>query len=121
MKEWVIELRGDVVNKLRSSFQLGPILNDQDIHLIVEHTVGEFDGLKIEVFSDEHPPPHFRVKLGSESNCFRIADGSPLYGEGLKRYFRNIRKWHGENKQVLIDFWNKTRPSGCPVGEYKEV
>jgi Domain of unknown function (DUF4160) len=119
MNEWVVVIPGKPRNDLALSFQHGPIINDQGVRSLLEHEVGKLNGLKIEVFSDEHPPPHFRVKFGSETNCFRIADCKPMYGDSLKQYFRNIKKWHYDYKQVLIDAWNTTRPSDCPVGRYR--
>lgn len=119
MTEWVVDVGGEPLDDLRLSFQHGPIVNDQGNRLFLEHEVGELNGLKIEVFSNEHPPPHFRVKFGGETNCFRISDGEPMYRNSLKQYFRNIKKWHKDNKQFLIDAWNNTRPADCPVGKYK--
>lgn len=120
MTEWVVEIRGKIRDELRLSFQHGPIINDEGHRHLLEHEVDKLNGLKIEVFSNEHPPPHFRVKFGGETNCFRISDCLPMYGDALEPYFRNIKKWHKDNKPRLIDAWNKTRPSDCPVGEYRE-
>jgi hypothetical protein len=120
LPEWVVVIIGKPRDDLRLSFQHGPIVDDEGRRLLLEHEVDKLNGLKIEVFSDEHPPPHFRIKFGGETNCFRIADAQPMYGDALKQYFRNIKKWHKDNKQVLIDAWNKTRPSDCPVGKYEE-
>lgn len=71
------------------------------------------------MFSDEHPSPYFRVKFGGETDCFRISDGEPMYANSLKQYFCNIKKWHKDNKQLLINTWSNTRPADCPVGRYK--
>jgi type I restriction enzyme, R subunit len=75
--------------------------------------------LKVEIFANEHPPPHFRVKYGSETANYRISDCHKLNG-GLDRYDSVIRHWHSKNKPTLIDYWNKLRPSNCPVGQYVE-
>lgn len=120
MGEWVVVIGGKPRDDLRLSFLHGPIVNDEGHRLLLEHEVDKLNGLKIEVFSNAHPPPHFRVNFGRETNCFRIADCQPMYGNSLKQYFRNIKQWHKDNKQLLIDVWNKTRPSECPVGEYRE-
>jgi hypothetical protein len=74
-------------------------------------------GFKFEIYADEHPPPHFHVLFGGESNSFSIVDATPLYPDGeLRKYFKNIRKWHGSNRDKLVETWNRTRPTGCPVG-----
>jgi type I restriction enzyme, R subunit len=114
-KEWAVELEGDIVDELLSALEARSEESDH-----IEFLVGFNKGLKIEIFSDEHPPPHFRVLYQGESNNFRISDCSAMNGDGLLQYFRDIRKWHKNNKHVLIDTWNRTRPSDCPVGMYKE-
>lgn len=87
----------------------------------IEFLVVRFSGLKIEIFADEHPPPHFRVKSGGDTANFRIDNCEPINGsEVIIRRRREIRKWHKENKQALITKWNESRPSDCPVGKFKE-
>ena len=116
MPEWIVDIKGDALSELRECFKSGA-LSENGKRESIKHFVAALKGLKIEVFSDEHPPPHFRVKFGGESNSFRIDDGTPMYPNGdLKKYFRNVRKWHRKNKNLLIKKWNETRPSGCPVG-----
>lgn len=119
---WSAPVAEEIVRELRDCFQMGPIvdLDGRELRLLEEELVARLDGLKIEVFSNEHPPPHFRVIYNEESNNFTIKDCQPLNGSGLKKFFKNIRKWHGNNKQELINTWNRMRPSDCPVGLYVE-
>jgi type I restriction enzyme, R subunit len=84
----------------------------------LEFLVDRFAGLRIEVFANEHPPPHFRVKCNGETTNYRISDCEQLNG-GLQRYYRVIQDWHATNKRALIDAWNRLRPIDCPVGEYR--
>jgi len=118
-QEWIVEVPEKFVKELIDSFQAGPITNDQGQRLLTEELVGSLNGLKIEIFSKEHPPPHFRVFYAGETANFAISDCSKLNG-GLTKWEKNIKEWHSNNKQVLIEVWNKTRPSNCPVGEYRE-
>ena len=74
---------------------------------------------KVEIFSEEHPPPHFRVIYAGDSNCFRIDDCTPMYKYGLKNHLELIREWHTAHKLVLIETWDRTRPADCPVGKFK--
>lgn len=79
--------------------------------------VEKSDGFKFYIYADEHPPPHFHVFFNGQENSFSILDAAPLHpGGGLKKYLKNIRKWHGSNRSRLIEVWNKSRPSDCPVG-----
>ncbi|MDB2685899.1 DUF4160 domain-containing protein [Mariniblastus sp.] len=119
MPEKFVDIQGNALSELRRCFKSGP-LAESGGRETSKHFVGQLKGLKIEVFSEEHPPPHFRVKCGGETNSFLICDGTPMYPDGdLKKYFRNIKKWHGKNKDLLIQKWNTTRPSDCQVGEIK--
>jgi len=92
-------------------------MNDEGLRRLEEQLVASLNGLKIEVFSREHPPPHFRVIYQGQSNNFDICTGEPLQGDALKKWHRNIKEWHGKHRQKLIEAWNSSRPSDCPVGE----
>ena len=81
--------------------------------------VDRYSGLKIEIHANEHPPPHFHVECAAGEASFRISDGTKLNGD-LESEARVIRKWHAKNKDKLIRTWNESRPTDCPVGEYKE-
>lgn len=104
LRSALVDLDKPVKSKPENSFEL---------------LVDRFAGLKIELFSREHPPPHFRVICGGETANYRILDCYKLNG-GLNREYRIIRDWHSKNKNKLIETWNKLRPSNCPVGEYLE-
>jgi hypothetical protein len=118
IKEWKVEAF-DLANSLALDFGDGPIVDDEGRRSLIEGLVATINGLKIEIFSNDHPPPHFRVFYAGENADFSIKDGRKLKG-GLKKWERNIRSWHASHKSDLINFWNKTRPSDCPVGEYFE-
>jgi len=96
------------------------LIDDQGTQRLTEAVLDRIDGLRVEVRVREHGPPHFHVIAAGESNSFSIRDCSPLEGSGLKGSFRQIRKWHEENKEKLIALWNDMRPSHCPVGRYHE-
>ncbi|WP_078123567.1 DUF4160 domain-containing protein [Leptonema illini] len=119
MNEWTIEIEGPPLTKLEESIRQGAIRADGR-RLLTEETVGNIGGLRVQVFSREHPPPHFRVIHQGISNNFTIKDCQPLNGEALKRFFRNIREWHAEHKPGLIEAWNRNRPADCPVGRYTD-
>lgn len=119
MPIWEIQVSGHEVAELEDSLNQGPIVDDQGRRLLLERKVDQIGDLKIIVYSDEHPPPHFLVKCSEGSCRFEIADCSPLDNKGLEKYFRNIRQWHKKNKQLLINTWNNARPSDCPVGAYR--
>lgn len=117
--EWRVPVPDDMVAELKASFDAGPMLDAQGTRSLNEELVARVDGLKIEIFANEHPPPHFRVKHAGDTANFSIKDCAQLNG-GLKMWKRNIEAWHKANKSALIEVWNRTRPSDCPVGKYRE-
>lgn len=116
--EWTIPVENDAVEALWKSIRCAP-MNPDGTYLLKEHTVDVYGGMKFEIFSDEHPPPHFRVKVGGQMAVYRISDCELLDGD-LVDYFHNVKRWHLKNKGLLIKIWNETRPSECPVGIYRE-
>lgn len=61
MKEWKIELPLELSKELEECCEMGPIIDDNELRFLTEEVVDRIKGLKIEIFSNEHPPPHFRV------------------------------------------------------------
>lgn len=121
---WTIEFNSDSLLELEAGMKRGYIIElaeereDGREHVYREKAaVGELGGLNMQIYSNEHPPPHFHVKYNGQENSFRIDDASPLYPNGdLKKWFKNIRKWHYKHKSELVNAWNELRPEGCPVG-----
>ena len=82
--------------------------------------VAAIDGLKIEIFSREHPPPHFHLSGGDIDATFSILDCTRLTGQIGGREKRLIEWWHARSRRLLVETWNRTRPSDCPVGPIQE-
>ncbi|WP_162241336.1 DUF4160 domain-containing protein [Methylobacterium sp. Leaf113] len=79
--------------------------------------VARIDGLSVKMWADEHPPPHFHVDFQGNSASFSIVTGDRLAGvRGLEKYDKQIRSWWQLNRPALIEIWNTTRPTNCPVG-----
>lgn len=83
----------------------------------IRQLVAKVNGLKIEIYSNEHPPPHFHIKGGNINAAFSIIDCEQLEGKVSRREKELIKWWHKQGKDRLIDIWNSTRPTNCPVGE----
>ena len=120
MRRWRVHVPEDLVQELEQSIDGGPIVDEQGTVAIWKQLVARVQGVKVEIYSDEHGPPHFHVVSGGETNAFCITDCTPLHPGGLVPYFRNIRRWHAKNKPRLIETWNRLRPADCPVGPYRE-
>lgn len=79
------------------------------------HLVRWTGGIKIEVFSDEHPPPHFRLKHKNKTANYKIADCKLMNGS-LRLPDRAVRKWWRAYREEIAEAWNKHRPADCSVG-----
>lgn len=124
MTEYVVNVPEELEAQLSESFASGRIVEFSDQGELVEFKkvhVDRINGIKIELFSNEHPPPHFRVKYQGSTANYRISDCKRINGSGeVTRFENNILKWWKANKQKLIDIWDECRPSDCPVGAYRE-
>lgn len=116
--EWRIDAP-DLAASLTAEFQRGRIVDASGRRSLIEETVAKVSGLKVAIFANEHPPPHFRVSCAGDTANFAIKDCEKLNG-GLDRWLHTIQSWHKMNKQLLIETWNRTRPTNCPVGAYRE-
>lgn len=124
MAEWKIELEPSIVESLAESVRQGPAIatdDDGSRGMLIELTIGHINGVKVEIFAKEHPPPHFRVLYQGSSANYIIRDCKLIGGSGeVLRHKKKIRIWWKDNKQKIINSWNERRPTDCPVGEYIE-
>lgn len=82
----------------------------------IKQLVGSVRGLKIEMYPREHSPPHFHVVGGGIDALFSLEDGSFLAGNIPGREQALVKFWYNESRPLLVETWNKLRPSNCPVG-----
>ena len=85
----------------------------------IRQLVSRVNGLKIEIYSNEHSPPHFHVKGGDIDASFSIVDCALIAGKISGRERKLIEWWHSNGKQSLVNVWNSTRPTDCSVGPIK--
>lgn len=86
----------------------------------IRHLVSKVRGLKIEIYSNEHPPPHFHVVSSEVMASFAIANCELLDGTVDSKNLKKIQYWHRHSKRLLVDIWNSTRPTKCVVGRFVE-
>ena len=124
MNEFAVRIDEDLEIELFEDFARGVIEEFSakgELRRVRKVHVDYLRGAKVEIFSNEHPPPHFRIKYQGSTANYSIKDCSRLNGGGeVIRFEKNTYKWWKKNKQKLIDIWNERRPSDCPVGEYRE-
>src|SRR5271154_5943573 len=99
MEEWIVEVDQDIVERLRLSLrddEWAEQSGDGRFSLLLDR----FRGLRVEIFSNEHPPPHFHITCGNESAIFSIADCSVIGGT-IRAKTGITRAWHSANKDRL--------------------
>lgn len=117
----VLELPDEMTEELRRSIQIGQIVeiseDGRPRYYVTHALVDRVRGLKIEIYANEHPPPHFHVIQCDGKASFALDDGRMLEASGSTRKFeKNIELYYINNRTKLIEFWNNTRPDGCTVG-----
>lgn len=124
-KEWSVELSWLEASDLDKSIKQGPLNSvdeEREPSSMMEFSLGFVLGVKVEVFSNEHPPPHFRVEYQGSTANYRIADCRRINGSGeVLKYEKNIKRWHKKDggREKLIDAWNDRRPNDCTVGKFE--
>ncbi|MGH8194068.1 MAG: DUF4160 domain-containing protein [Woeseiaceae bacterium] len=79
--EWIVAVPDEQIGDLAKSLAKGPLTDDySELRFLAEETVALYNGLKVEIFSDEHPPPHFRVKYSGETANYTIKDCTKING-----------------------------------------
>jgi hypothetical protein len=86
----------------------------------IRQLVARVDGLKIEVFAREHPPPHFHISGGGIDATFSLADCAHLEGRIGGRERALVEWWYHRSRSTLVRAWNESRPTDCPVGPVLE-
>ena len=81
------------------------------------HLVDKIGKIKIEIYSNEHPPAHFHISANGYKASLAIDDCRVLENSGFNpKVIKNIKDWFLHSKDRLIKVWNDTRPSDCVVG-----
>lgn len=117
----VLDLPDEMTKELRQSIQIGQIVEISEDgnhrYFLTDAVVDRVRGLKVEIYANEHPPPHFHVIQNDGKASFALDDGRVLEASGNTRHFKkNIEAYYINNRTKLIEFWNSTRPDGCTVG-----
>jgi hypothetical protein len=93
--------------------------DDGELVLVeIRRLVERVNGLRIEIYSNEHPPPHFHVKSPNVTAIFSIESCEKLEGEINSQDYKKVKYWHQSAKALLVETWNSTRPTNCTVGVY---
>jgi hypothetical protein len=77
--------------------------------------------IKIEIYPNEHPPPHFHITSPDINATLSIVECELLTGSLNSKIFKQIKYFHTLNKDHLIEVWNRLRPENCKVGKIKKL
>lgn len=116
-KAQTLEELGEQLQKLLNSGVYVWIEPDGTKLLLYERVlVDRINGLKIYIYANEHPPPHFHVRAADFDAVFALDDCSLIRGTVNRKTRDLIEFYHASAKEKLIDVWNRTRPTDCAVG-----
>jgi hypothetical protein len=69
-------------------------------------TVAIVDGVKIQFFPREHPPPHFHAVITEHRAQIEIASLRVINGRLPPAKLRAVISWAKSRQQVLTDTWD---------------
>jgi hypothetical protein len=73
-------------------------------------TIAWFYGIAIQMYYNDHNPPHFHARYGGAKAILRISDGEIISG-GLPRTAARLLNWAVARRQELEHNWERGRTS----------
>ena len=73
--------------------------------------ISRFYGLVIAMFYNDHEPPHFHVRYGSQKAIFAIDGLGVIRGELPSRALQLVKEWARLHRTELQDDWRRARQS----------
>lgn len=82
----------------------------------IRERVGEYKGIKFEVYTKDHNPPHVHAKYDKYEISISLIDFKVLVGNIPEKNKNIAIKWVKKNKDILVSKWNnKTITSTLPL------
>lgn len=69
-------------------------------------TLAIIDGIRILMYLNDHPPPHFHVEEAETFGVFEIASGRMVRGNLDRRSRRKVEQWTEQHREALMTAWN---------------
>jgi hypothetical protein len=73
-------------------------------------TLKIIDGTKIDVYSREHPPPHFHAIHAEDEELIEIKTLETYAGELPRKQRRKVIDWAADNQELLMENFNRLNP-----------
>jgi Domain of unknown function (DUF4160) len=75
------------------------------VKIISMSEISRFLGIRVEMFYDDHLPPHFHARYEGERAVFTL-DGGLMEGSMSKQAQRLLREWAGLHPSELAENWD---------------
>ncbi|MGH6776748.1 MAG: DUF4160 domain-containing protein [Bradyrhizobium sp.] len=72
-------------------------------------TIAYFYGIMIQMFYNDHEPPHFHARYGPARAIVRLSDGEIVAGELPRTATRLVQQWALARRSELQDNWRRAR------------
>ncbi len=72
-------------------------------------TIAWFYGIAIQMFYDDHNPPHLHARYGRARALVRLSDGEIIAGELPPTATRLVREWTLARRVELEENWRRAR------------
>jgi hypothetical protein len=73
-------------------------------------TVKIVDSIKIDLYSREHPPPHFHAIFADFEALITIQNFEIYAGRLLKPQLNKVINWARDNQEMLLDNFKRLNP-----------
>lgn len=70
-------------------------------------TIGTTDGIKIQVFADDHNPPHFHAVTAEFEVLVRLSDMQVMQGSMRRSDLDKVIAWANAHRQEIENEWNR--------------
>ena len=77
-------------------------------------TVAAFDGIKIEMYFDEHPPPHFHARCAEYIAQIGIKEVNVIKGYLPAGKLKQVREWAEQRQTLLAERWVAIEQNSYP-------
>lgn len=85
----------------------------------IKELVGRIRNMKIEIYSNDHNPPHFHVKSSDKSinATFRLDDCTLIQGNVNRKDKKRIEAFYNdsETKDFMKKMWNKSKDNNRKI------
>lgn len=76
----------------------------------INATIKTIDSIKIDIYSRDHPPPHFHIKFAEYEELIVIETLETYVGKVPKVQRKKVTDWAKENKDLLLRIFQQLNP-----------